>query len=213
MNHLGFNWFDLVFIAVIGSGILVGRRRGMSCELLDLVQWLLIVLVGGLTYSILGKEIVLLTGFGITMSSVLGYLTIAVVIAGLFMIIKRFAGEKLFGNDTFGGAEYYLGMVAGGVRYFLILLFSLALFNAPQVTDQQLTQQLQAQNQDLGAIYFPPYGSIQRSVFNSSLFGTVIRDHLSAQLIQVTPISSGKKSDTIWRQREREINEIVGARP
>jgi uncharacterized membrane protein required for colicin V production len=213
MNHLGFNWFDLIFLVVICTGIVVGRKRGMSCELLDLIQWLLIVFVGALTYSILGKQIALLTGFGLTMSSILGYLTVAAVIAGLFMVIKRFVGEKLFGNDTFGRAEYYLGMVAGGVRYSLILFFGLALFNAPQVTDQQLAQQLKAQNKDLGAIYFPPYGSIQRSVFHSSLFGGVIREHFSAQLIQVTPVTSAKKNDTIWRQREREVNEIVGTRP
>jgi uncharacterized membrane protein required for colicin V production len=212
MNNLGFNWFDLIFLLIIVAGVVIGRRRGMSCELLDLVQWLLIVIVGAFAYSMLGKEIMNLTGFGLALSCMMGYLTAALVIAGIFLIIKRYAGEKLLGSDTFGVTEYYLGMVAGGARFFLILVFSLALFHAPQVSDQQLARQLKSQSDNLGAIYFPPVGSIQRSVFNSSFSGRLIRDHLSAQLIQVAPPDSSKKRDTIWRQREREVDEIVGSR-
>jgi membrane protein required for colicin V production len=212
MNHMGFNWFDLVFLVVIGVGIAVGRRRGMSSELLDLVQWLLIILVGAMTYSILGREIAGFTWLGLAVSSILAYLSIAVIVVGAFAVIKRLVGEKLVSSDTFGVTEYYLGMIAGAVRFSLILVFGLALFNAPQVTDQQLAQQLRAQNENLGAIYFPPYGSIQRSVFNSSFSGQLIRDHLSAQLIQVGPSDPNRNRDTIWRQREREVNEIVGSR-
>jgi uncharacterized membrane protein required for colicin V production len=212
MNQLGFNWFDFVVLGIIAVGVVIGRKRGMSCELLDLVQWLLVVVVGAYTYATVGNEILRLTGFSPAVSSILGYLTVAVAIIGCFLVIKRLAGEKLLGSDTFGVTEYYLGMVAGGARFFLILVFGLALFHAPQISDQQLAQQLKSQNDNLGAIYFPPYGSIQRSVFNSSLSGRLIRDHLSAQLIQVAPRETGKKSDTIWRQREREVNEIVGSR-
>jgi uncharacterized membrane protein required for colicin V production len=212
MNLMSFNWFDLVFLAVITIGVLVGRRRGMSCELLDLIQWLTIVVVSGFAYPFLGAKLAQFTGFSLTVSSILGYLSIALVLFTLFYFIKRLTGEKLVGSDTFGCAEYYLGMVAGGVRFFLILLFGLALFNAHQVTDQQLARQLRSQNEDLGAIYFPPYGSIQRSVFNASLSGQLIHEHLSSQLIQVRPLKSGQKRDTIWRQRERDVDEIVGAK-
>lgn len=212
MNRFGFNWFDLVFIAVIAAGVVVGRKRGMSCELLDLIQWLLIVIVGAFTYSILGTEIATLTGLGKAASCVVGYLTVALVIMGGFFVMKRLIGEKLVGSDTFGVTEYYLGMVAGGARSFLILMFVLAMFNAHQVSDQQLAQQLKAQNENLGAIYFPPYGSIQRSVFNSSLSGRFIREHLSAQLIQVAPSQTNNNRNNIWRQRENEVNEIVGSR-
>jgi uncharacterized membrane protein required for colicin V production len=211
MNLMGFNWFDLVFLAVITAGVLVGRRRGMSCELLDLIQWLTIVLVSGLAYPFVGAKLAQFMGVSLTVASILGYLSIALGVFILFYVIKRLTGEKLLGSDTFGCTEYYLGMVAGGLRFFLILLFALALFNAHQVSDQRLAQQLRTQNEDLGAIYFPPYGSIQRSVFNASLSGQLIHQHLSSQLIQVRP-SKTQKRDTIWRQREREVDEILGAK-
>ena len=47
-------------------------------------------------------------------------------------------GEKLVTNAVFGNLEYYLGMVAGVVRFACILLFGLALLNAPIVTDKEL---------------------------------------------------------------------------
>jgi hypothetical protein len=89
-------------------------------------------------------------------------LLVAGGIFGLFLALKRYVGRKLFGSDVFGAAEYYLGMVAGAVRFFLILIFALALFNAPQISDAELAKRIAAQNDSLGAIYFPPFGSIQR---------------------------------------------------
>jgi uncharacterized membrane protein required for colicin V production len=211
MNRLGVNWFDLVMLAVVVVGVVVGRRRGMSCELLDLIQWLLVVTVAGFTYSRISVGLVNVMGFGMVMACITAYLLVAVVIVGLFAVIKRFAGAKLLGSDAFGVFEYYLGMLAGGMRFLLISVFVLAVFNAPQVTDQELARQLKTQNEDLGAIYFPPFGSIQRSVFNESFSGRLVRDNLSAQLIQVAPIEGGKGRDTVWRQRERDVNAVIGA--
>jgi uncharacterized membrane protein required for colicin V production len=210
MNHLGINWFDFVFLALIAVGIAVGRKRGMSTELLDLIQWLAIVVVCGLTYTPVGKEIAIFTGLSLTVSCVLAYLLIAAVIYGLFLALKRYVGRKLFGSDVFGSAEYYLGMVAGAARFVLILIFALALFNAPQITDVELARRIAAQNDSLGAIYFPPYGTIQRAVFRESLTGRTIAEQLSNQLIQVNGQTSSGGTN-IWRRRENDVNEIVGA--
>ena len=43
------NWFDLLLLAMICAGVLRGRKRGMSEELLDFLQWLAII-IGGATY-------------------------------------------------------------------------------------------------------------------------------------------------------------------
>jgi uncharacterized membrane protein required for colicin V production len=210
MNQLGINWFDLVFLAVIAVGIAVGRKRGMSTELLDLIQWVAIVVIGGMTYTLLGNDLAQFTGLSLTASCIFAYLLVAGAIFGVFFALKRYVGKKLFGSDVFGATEYYLGMVAGAARYFLILIFALALFNAPQISDAELAKRIAAQNESLGAIYFPPYGSIQRSVFRDSLTGRLISEQLSAQLIQVNaPASTGR--DNICRRRENEVNEIVGA--
>ncbi len=209
MNQLGINWFDLVFLAIIAAGFAVGRKRGMSTELLDLIQWALIVVVCSLTYAPLGKEFAQFTGFSPVTSCILAYLLVAGGIFGLFLTLKRFVGRKLFGSDVFGAAEYYLGMVAGAVRFLLITLFALALFNAPQISDAELAKRIAAQNESLGAIYFPPFGSIQRSVFRDSLSGRLINEQLSAQLIQVNSPAATVR-ENIWRRRENEVNEIVG---
>ena len=211
MNQLGINWFDLVFLAVLAAGFAVGRKRGMSTELLDLIQWAMIVVLCSLAYAPLGKELAQLTGFGPTTAFVLAYLLVAGGVFGLFLILKRYVGRKLFGSDVFGAAEYYLGMVAGAVRFVLILIFFLALFNAPQISDAELADRIAAQNESLGAIYFPPYGSIQRQVFRDSLTGRVVKEQLSSQLIQVSESSSAHRPENIWRRRENDVNEVVGA--
>jgi uncharacterized membrane protein required for colicin V production len=211
MNHLSINWFDLLFVAVIVAGFVVGRKRGMSTELLDLVQWASIVVFCSMAYAPLGKELAQFTGFSLTTSCILAYLLVAAGIYGLFLIIKRYVGRKLFGSDVFGTAEYYLGMVAGALRFGLILIFFLALFNAPQISDAELSERIAAQNESLGAIYFPPYGSLQRQVFRDSIFGRLINDQLSAQLIHVGKGSNRGRPDNIWRRRENEVNEVVGA--
>lgn len=211
MNQFGVNWFDLVVVAVVAAGFAVGRRRGMSTELLDLVQWAAIVVGCSFAYAPFGKEIALLTGFSLTFSSVLAYLLVAAGIFGLFLIIKRYVGRKLFGSDVFGAGEYYFGMVAGAVRFLLVLVFFLALFNAPQVSDAELSKQIAAQNESLGSIYFPPYGSIQRQVFRDSMSGRFIKENLSSQLIEVASSSGSNRPENIWRRRENDVNEVVGA--
>jgi uncharacterized membrane protein required for colicin V production len=211
MNQLGINWFDLVFLAVIAAGFAVGRKRGMSTELLDLVQWATIVVLCSLAYAPLGKELAQFTGFSPTTACILAYLLVAGGVFGFFLILKRYVGRKLFGSDVFGAAEYYLGMVAGAVLFVLMLIFFLALFNAPQISDAELADRIAAQNESLGAIYFPPYGSIQRQVFRESLTGRLVKEQLSSQLIQVSGYSGASRPENIWRRRENDVNEVVGA--
>jgi len=211
MNQLGINWFDLLCLGVITAGVFAGRKRGMSTELLDLIQWAAIVFGCSLAYAPLGKEIANFTGLGMTTSCIMAYLLVAAGIYLVFYIVKRYVGRKLFGSDVFGAAEYYLGMVAGSVRFVLILIFALALFNAPQISDAELAERIAAQNESLGAIYFPPYGSIQRQVFRASFTGRFIQDKLSSQLIQVHARANSSHRDNIWRRRENEVNEVVGA--
>jgi hypothetical protein len=121
------------------------------------------------------------------------------------------SGEKLLGSDTFGGYEYYLGMVAGAVRFLCILLFILALLHAPQVSQAELDKQLRAQKENLGAIYVPPFGTIQRYILDGSITGRLVKQYLPAQLVCVDPSAgSGRRGETIYRTREREVDEVIG---
>ena len=44
-------WVDLLVVILLTVGVLRGRKRGMSEELLDVIKWTLIVLVAGLLYE------------------------------------------------------------------------------------------------------------------------------------------------------------------
>src|SRR2546422_4577368 len=47
----GINWFDLFVLVMLVVGIFVGRKRGMSLELLSVLQWLMIVFVAAIARS------------------------------------------------------------------------------------------------------------------------------------------------------------------
>ncbi len=211
---LSVNWFDLTTVAVIIIGVMVGRKRGMSVELLAVVQWLLIIFVAAVAYDPLGRVIADFTGLGALFCFVTAYLLVAVGIKIGFLVLKRMTGEKLLGSDTFGGYEYYLGMGAGAVRFLCILLFALALLSAPKVSRADLEQQLRAQKDNLGEIYFPPFGSVQAYILDGSITGRLVQDYLHAQLIHVDAAAGGRGSanESIYRAREREVNEVISPR-
>ena len=210
LTDFGVNWFDFVALGMVIAGLMVGRKRGMSGEFLDVIQWLLIVFLGGMSCGPFGSLLAQVTGLNTTFCFISAYLMVGTLIYLTFCVLKRMAGDKLVGSDVFGRSEYYLGVLAGGIRFTCILIFLLALFNAPQISDAKLQAKIRAQNQDLGAIYFPPYGSIQRSVFNNSFTGRLIRDNLSAQMINVDPsASSGPSRETLAHAREREVYDVM----
>jgi uncharacterized membrane protein required for colicin V production len=212
-SDLTFNWFDLVAVAVVVLGVMMGRKHGMSVELLAVMQWLLIIFVGAMAYDPLGRVLVDFTGLSTLFCFVTAYLLVAAGFKGVFIVLKRMTGEKLLGSDTFGGYEYYLGMGAGGIRFLCILVFFLALLNAPQVSNAELEKQLRTQRDDLGEVYFPPFGSIQRSVLDGSLTGRTARHYLARQLIHVDPSAgSGQSGETIYRTRQREVDDVIGPR-
>ena len=133
-NKFPVNWFDLVVVAVLVVGVLRGRKRGMSQELVDLIQWIAIICGGAFLYLPVGKMFAQTTSSSLLFSYVFVYLGIAVVIKLFFLMIKRSAGGKLVGSDVFGGAEYYLGMFAGMVRFACVLLLVLAVLHSRYFT-------------------------------------------------------------------------------
>jgi|KBSSwiStaDraftv2_1062776.scaffolds.fasta_scaffold148578_2 uncharacterized membrane protein required for colicin V production len=209
--NFGYNWFDLVVGALLIVGFFVGRKRGMSLELLTMLQWLAIVFLGALACDPLGRMFAEFSGLNPTLTYITAYLLTAVGIKILFVLIRRMAGEKLVTNAVFGNMEYYLGMAAGVVRFACILLFALALLNAPVVTEQELAAKLKHQQDWAGSIYFPPFGSVQKTIFEESLTGRAVKHvkFLSAQLINVDPSAAGATTETIGRRREREVDEIM----
>src|SRR5213082_2641138 len=173
MNNLGINWFDLFVLAMLVVGIYVGRKRGMSLELLSVLQWLMIVFVAAITCEPFGKMLAELSGISPVLTYTAAYLLAAILIKIVFIMILRMAGEKLVASDVFGNFEYYLGMAAG-------------------------------------LIYIPPFGSIQRAVFDESMTGRAVKQYLSAELINVDPAAGkGVARESIGRRRERDVNDVI----
>src|SRR2546428_6002997 len=208
--NLGFNWFDLFVLVMLIVGIFVGRKRGMSLELLAVLQWLVIVFVSALACGTLGKMLADLSGISPVLTYITAYLLAALAVKVVFVMIKRMAGEKLVASDVFGNFEYYLGMTAGLVRFACITLFVMALLNAKQVSKAELDAKLKEQLDWAGSIYIPPFGSIQRAVFEESLTGRAVKQYLSAELINVDPAAGkGVAHEGIGRRRERDVNDVM----
>jgi hypothetical protein len=182
----------------------------MSAELLDSLQWLLIVVLGALACDPFGRMIMDLSGFSPVFSFIAAYILTAIGVKLFFWLIRRAAGQKLVGSDVFGGYEYYLGMTAGAVRFACITIFGLAILNAKPVDEAQLAKQLKEQNEVLGHVYFPPYGSIQKAIFKDSFTGSLVKQHLASQLITVNAkAGTGYAQSNIGRAREREVFDIM----
>src|SRR6267143_6865358 len=204
-----YNWFDLVAVALLVVGFFVGRKRGMSLEMLSMLQWLSIVFVGALACDPFGRMMAEYSGLNPVLTYITAYLLTALGIKLLFVLFRRMTGEKLVTRAVFGNLEYYLGMGAGVVRFACILIFGLALLNAKQVTKAEIEASLKYQKDWAGSIYFPPFGTIQQAVFEESLTGRSVKQFLSAQLINVDPSAAGAPTETIGKRREREVEEIT----
>jgi uncharacterized membrane protein required for colicin V production len=209
LGQFQLTWFDLVVLSLIAYGVFRGRKRGMSEELLDVFQWLLIVVIGAMLYSPFGRMVAHSTGFSPLISNIIAYVFIALVIKLIFSIIKRNVGEKLVHSDAFGRFEYYLGMLAGTVRCLCILIFALSFLHAKYISDAERAATAKMQQDNFGSISFPTIGSLQQSVFYESISGQFIKKNLKEQLIQPSAGGGHARSDSIGRRRERAVEEVL----
>lgn len=183
---LPFNWFDIVLPIVLIFGIQRGRKHGMSQELLLVMKWLAIIIVGGLAYQTLGDTIEASSPLTHLASYRLAYFSIALAISIAFMAVTKLAHGKLIGSDIFGSGEYYLGMMAGLVRYSCIIIFALAFLNSRLYSNKEVSDELKFQNDVYGSNFFPTGYSFQSQVFEKSFSGPYIRNNLGFLLIKST---------------------------
>jgi uncharacterized membrane protein required for colicin V production len=197
-NGLPFNWFDMAVVVVLGFGLFRGRRNGMAKELLPLLQWLVMVPVCGLGYPMLAG---VLSGFlpDPLWNCLVAYLALALVVFIVFATLKRQLADKLVKSDFFKGGEYYLGMLAGMVRYACVLVFALALLNAPVYTVADILAQRARDQQNFGGgagsgfagNYFPHVSTVQAAVFKESFLGPHIANDLGGLLINTGQPGAG----------------------
>jgi len=185
--NMPFNWFDIAILLVLALGVQRGRKHGMSEEIMLVIKWVAIVIVAGLGYGIVGDVISDNSVFSHLAAYLMAYTVITLGIVVTFLVIKKLANGKLVGSDVFGSGEYYLGMLGGLVRYTCILIFALALLNAPLYTKQQIADDLKFQNDVYGSNFFPKLYTIQQDVFEKSFIGPHIHNELGFLLIKSTP--------------------------
>ena len=209
LDNFHLTWFDLLVLALVAFGIFRGRKRGMSEELLDVFQWLCIVVVGAMTYGPLGRSLARFAGFTLLLSNVIAYLLVAALVKLTFSSVKRSVGEKLVHSDAFGRFEYYLGMLAGTVRCLCILIFALSFLHAKYISDAERAATAKMQADNFGSISFPTIGSLQQSVFYESYTGRFIKKNLRDQLIKPATGNDSPSNDSIKRRRERDVEDVM----
>jgi uncharacterized membrane protein required for colicin V production len=198
LDSLPFNWFDLTLVVVLAMGIHRGRQRGMSEELMTVLQWVAIIITCSIAYQPIGDWLASVSLFSHLTSYIVAYLSIAVLVSIGFVLFKRLFRGKLIGSDAFGRAEYYLGMPAGMVRFGCILLAALALLNARFYSQKEIQAELAYQNDVYGKDYFPGLQVLQANVFKQSLTGPVIRKYLGFLLIKQTAPENKEIHRKVW---------------
>ncbi|MEJ0091496.1 MAG: CvpA family protein [Limisphaerales bacterium] len=200
LGDLPFGWFDFLFIALLLFGLYRGRKNGMTKEFIPAFRWVAIIIAAGLGYEMMGD--VFHNFFGVTRATsyVLGYLAVAFVVFLLFVPVQGFLTPRLAGSNIFGGSEYYLGIFAGFICYLSIILFFLALMNAPRYSAADIQAQKEyafntfgGGQQGFTGDYFPTFQQVQAGVFKNSLVGPFIKDHLGVVLIDTAPAGGEKK--------------------
>lgn len=182
-----FNLFDVLFAVVLFSGIVQGRKHGISIELPNLAKWVTLVLVCPAVYGPAGDLISVSGIFDLLTCYLFGYLGVALLIFLVFSVIERKYTPKLTGSDIFGRGEYFLGMGSGMLRFACILFVGLALLNAREFRPAELKNIERYQEDNYGSHIFPGLHSLQVAVFEKSLTGAFIRQDLGFLLIAPTP--------------------------
>jgi uncharacterized membrane protein required for colicin V production len=197
LDNLPVNWFDGVVVGMLIIGLFLGRKHGMSKEVLPLLKWVSLVLVCGLWYQTAAQLLVNTAALSRVPSYIFGYLLLAFVIVLLFMALRRLLVYRVAENNLFGSAEYYLGMLSGMIRFACMLLAVLALLNAPFYTAADIkTHDAYVKRWFGGGLYsgdyFPSLQTVQEQVFKKSFTGPYIKDYLGPLLIEPAPPPKAK---------------------
>jgi uncharacterized membrane protein required for colicin V production len=213
-ENIPFGPFDLLTAAVLILGIVRGRRRGLSAEVLPTLQWIVIVIVAGLFYQDLARVLATTQVLSPAFYNLGSYVLIAMATRLAFTILKKLLGEKMVGGDTFGRGEYYLGMAAGAVRFACIYFFLLNFLHAPYYTPDMLAAEAKNQEKNFGDIRFPTVGNMQKSFFKDSGCGWVAEQYMAKVLVQprAGTASDLRNENSLAKRRERDIDGLMFGR-
>lgn len=212
-SRLLFNMFDIALVLILAFGFWRGRKNGMSKELLPLGQWLVIVFAAGLGYEPFGnlliQQRVIKSVFGTSFNEktagyITAYLLIALVVWIVFAFVRKHLKEKIESANVFGSGEYYLGIAAGMIRYSCIVIFALALLNAPFYSEKEIAAKVAYNNRwyggglkDFKGDFIPSLDEVQAGVFKDSLFGPYIKSGIGVLFINTVGPGTPAKTPVI----------------
>lgn len=207
-------WFDVLVAVVLAWGIVRGRKRGMSEELLSLMQILTVLTVCGMYHRPLGNWFAEMANVTYLFAYLFTYACLLILVVAVFGAVRRAVGEKLVGSDLFGRMEYVLGMVSGMVRYASYMLVMMAILNAPVYTQEEVRAQVKRQVDSLGSNFFPTPGQVQRAMMKESFTGRWVHRNLESLLIQPTasgagPVVGGPAKPQLKELKQQEINKAT----
>ena len=204
------SWVDLVIVVLLIIGVIRGRKRGMSEELLDLLKWLVMVVVAAQLYLPIADFLALNSMFSRLSWYLVIYLGLVFAIKLLFGMVKKRVGDKLVGSDIFGRSEYYLGMTAASIRYACVIIIAMAVMNARLFSKEEIEANRNMQFENFGTISFPTRASIQNEIFERSLIGNAVKNNLGLLLIKRTsPENKDLAKSTDVHKYEQKLDDVL----
>jgi len=213
-QNLAFSYIDAIVLVWLVVGLLRGRKHGMTQELLPVLKWVGIVLLGGYFHAPLGALIRqnAAGAFNEQWSAITAYALIALVLALLFSLLRHWLGDRLTGSDLFGRYEYYAGMLAGLVRFTCVLLALLAVMHSRIVTRAELDAINAQMKKNLDDIH-PPiyiYGCIEQAIFSQSFTGKFVQEKLPDILIPTVTPQEKPKDESFKKKLQDAIDNPMG---
>jgi uncharacterized membrane protein required for colicin V production len=198
LDNLPVGWFDIIVAAILVTGILRGRKHGMSEELLPLFRWVSAVGVAALLYRPLGLFIESQTLLSKLASFITAYLSCLLLVFIVFAFIKRAIGGKPISAEKFGKSEYYLGILAGMIVVSCVLIVALSFLNARKFTSKEIQARRAYEKDVYGSSFFPTLDSMQSFVFQKSFTGSALKQVAGGLMIQPTVAQDKKIERKEW---------------
>lgn len=204
--------FDLVVGVILLVGLMRGRKRGMSQELIDLFIWIGIVIGGAYAYRPGGAYLAQWSGWQLLYCHLTVYILTGCLIFGAGSMIKTALRDKIAGTDLFGRLEYPLGMLSGIVRFACIILVLISLIHARQISAAEREAANLQHKKELGNQFWPSFGDIQVGIFQESYTGRFVKQKLNVLLMQSSslPDEPAEKAAAPTVKKERDFEKVMG---
>ncbi len=213
-NDIPISWVDFITLLVVCIGFVRGRKRGLSEELLDTLQWITIVVAAAFFYHQLGDIMNQRPVLSPVTYYLLSYILIGMAISVVFMFFKKRFGQKLVESDIFGRFEFYGGMAAGSLRWLCMYFALLSILHAPQYSEEELADRRKRVEYNFGSDFFPSVDKIQAEVFNVSFTGQGAEKYLARLLIDPTTsdVAPLRDENSLAKRRERAVDDAFGSK-